>query len=107
MRTLDHTAAPSDVWNAKAPDPASSAAPYRIYNIGNNQPVSLLDFVASIEKAVGKTAEKVMLPLQSGDMETTYANINSLQQAIGFRPDTSIDEGMARFVAWFRAFYNV
>ncbi len=107
VRTLDNIAAPSDIWDAKAPDPASSAAPYRIYNIGNNQPVTLLDFVASIEKAVGKTAEKVMLPRQSGDMETTYANIDSLQQAIGFRPDTSIDEGMARFVAWFRAFYNV
>jgi len=106
VRTLDHTATASDSWDAKSPDPGSSAAPYRIYNIGNNQPVSLLDFVASIEKAVGRKAEKIMLPRQAGDMETTYANIDSLQQAIGFRPDTPIDQGMARFVEWFRSFYN-
>jgi len=106
VRTLDHIATPSAAWNAKAPDPASSAAPYRIYNIGNNKPVTLLDFVAAIEKAVGKTAVKVMLPRQSGDMDATYANIDSLQEIIGFRPDTSIDEGMARFVAWYRAFYD-
>ncbi|MGE3362377.1 MAG: NAD-dependent epimerase [Rhizobiaceae bacterium] len=107
VRTLDHIATPSESWDAKVPNPASSAAPYRIYNIGNNQPVSLLDFVAAIEKAVGKPAEKIMRPLQSGDMETTYADIASLQQATGFRPVTSIAEGMARFVEWFRTFYDV
>jgi UDP-glucuronate 4-epimerase len=106
VRTLDHIATPAAGWDAKTPDPASSAAPYRIYNIGNNRPISLLDFVASIEKAVGMTADKIMLPQQSGDMETTFANIDSLQKAIGFRPDTPIDDGMARFVEWFRDFYN-
>jgi UDP-glucuronate 4-epimerase len=107
VRTLDQVATPANAWDAMAPDPATSAAPYRIYNIGNNNPVSLLDFVAAIEKAVGRPAEKIMRPLQKGDMETTYADIASLEQATGFRPVTLIEEGMERFVTWFRTFYDV
>lgn len=107
VRTLDQVAAPSNEWDAKMPDPASSAAPYRIYNIGNNRPISLMDFVAAIEKAVGKPAEKIMLPRQSGDMEATYANIDSLRESVGFQPLMPIEEGISRFVEWFRAFYKV
>ncbi len=105
VRTLDTIPAPDPTWTGDAPDPASSSAPYRLYNIGNNQPVELMDFIAAIEKALGRTAQKNFLPLQPGDVEATYADIDALSDAVGFRPSTPIDEGIERFIAWYRDFY--
>jgi len=90
-----------------APDPASSSAPWRIYNIGNNEPEKLLDLVQTIEKELGRTAEKQMLPMQPGDVYATYADIEALRQEIGFRPDTPLKEGVARFVAWYRDYHKI
>jgi len=107
VRTLDHVAAPSDEWDPLSPDPAISSAPYRVYNIGNNKPVRLLDFIAAIEKATGKKAIMNMLPMQKGDVEATYADIDALSRAVDFRPDTPIDEGIEAFVSWYRDYYGV
>ncbi len=94
-------------WNADAPDPGISYAPYRLYNIGNNQPVALLDFIAAIEKALGREAVKEMYPMQAGDVPATYADIDDLIRDVGFRPATPIGEGIRRFVAWYREYYGV
>jgi UDP-glucuronate 4-epimerase len=107
VRTADRIATSSDRWDPKAPDPAISSAPYRLYNIGNNQPVRLLDFIRAIEKALGKNAQMNMLPLQKGDVEATYADIDALREATGFSPSTPIEEGIARFVEWYREYYGV
>jgi UDP-glucuronate 4-epimerase len=107
VRTSDHTAAPNPAWDAARPDPGTSAAPYRLYNIGNNNPVELLHLIATLEQALGRTAEKRLLPMQAGDVPATYADVDALADAVGFRPATSIEEGVARFVAWYRAFYRV
>jgi UDP-glucuronate 4-epimerase len=107
VRTLDKIPEPDPRWNGDAPDPASSSAPYRLFNIGNNQPVSLLHFIECIENALGKTAGKNMLPLQPGDVHKTFAEIDDLTNAVGFRPMTSIEEGIQKFVAWYRRYYNV
>ncbi len=106
LRTTDQVAAPEPSWSGDAPDPATSAAPYRLFNIGNNQPVELMHFIECIEKALGRTAEKNFLPLQPGDVEATYADIDALSDAVGFRPSTSIEDGIERFVAWYREFYG-
>jgi len=103
----DRIATPSDRWDPKAPDPAVSSAPYRLYNIGNNQPIRLLDFIAAIEKALGKKARMNMLPMQKGDVEATYADIEALREAVGFAPATPIEDGIARFVEWYREYYGV
>lgn len=107
VRTMDRIAEPNPRWSGLAPDPATSKAPYRIYNIGNNSPVELMDFIAAIEKATGRTATKRMLPMQPGDMERTYADIDDLVADTGFKPETSIEEGIGRFVAWYREYYKV
>ncbi|MBN9076862.1 MAG: capsular biosynthesis protein CpsI [Rhizobiales bacterium 65-79] len=107
VRVADRIATPSDRWDPKAPDPAISSAPYRLYNIGNNRPVRLLDFIAAIEKALGKKAKMNMLPLQKGDVEATYADIEALREAVGFSPSTPIEEGIGRFVEWYRGYYGV
>ncbi|MDX1711255.1 MAG: NAD-dependent epimerase [Rhodovibrionaceae bacterium] len=105
-RLVDHIAAPNPRWSGDAPDPASSYAPFRLYNIGNNNPVELLRLIEVLEQAIGKTAEKIMLPLQPGDVPATYADVADLNAAVGFRPDTAIEEGVARFVAWYRDYYG-
>ena len=107
VRTLDHVAAPDPDFDRAAPRPDTSAAPYRLYNIGNNQPVELMDFIATLEAALGKQAIKKMLPLQPGDVEKTYADTSALETAVGFRPATPIAQGVAKFVAWYRNFYRV
>ena len=107
IRTLDHTAQPNPAWSGDKPDPGTSLAPYRLYNIGNNSPVELMYFIACIEKAVGKTAQKNMLPLQPGDVPATYANVEALVEDVGFQPKTPIEEGIRRFVAWYKEFYGV
>jgi UDP-glucuronate 4-epimerase len=94
-------------WSAKTPDPGSSRAPYRIYNIGNNQPVSLMDFIGAVEKALGKKAEKEFLDMQPGDVPATYADIDDLMKTVGFRPQTPLETGIGRFVSWYKEFYAV
>lgn len=107
VRTLDRPAEPDPDWSGDAPNPATSSAPYRLYNIGNNRPVELMDFIACIEKATGRTAQKNMLPMQPGDVPRTYADIEALAADVGFRPRTSIEEGVRRFIAWYRDYYGV
>lgn len=106
VRSLDTLATPNPDWDSANPDPSSSSAPYRLYNIGNNQPVELMHFIECIEKAVGKTAKKNFLPLQPGDVPRTYADIDVFARDIGFRPRTSIEEGIRRFVEWYRSYYR-
>jgi UDP-glucuronate 4-epimerase len=106
VRTLDRPAQPNPAWDSANPDPATSSAPYRIYNIGNNTPVALMDLIGCIEKALGRTARKNFLPQQPGDMAETYANVDALIADIGFRPATPIQTGIDNFVAWYKNFYG-
>ena len=106
-RTSEQIAKPDPNWNSDSPAPASSTAPYRIYNIGNNQPVELSRFIEVVEEALGQKAEKNMMPMQPGDVPATYADIDQLEAAVGFRPSTSIEHGVRRFVQWYRDYYQV
>ena len=106
IRTLDKVAAPNPDWNGMQPDPGTSTAPYRLYNIGNNNPVELMYFIECIEKALGKTARKNMLPMQPGDVPKTFADVDALVADIGFQPKTPIEVGVQRFVDWYRDFYR-
>ncbi len=107
IRVLDRVATPNATYDSSLADPATSNAPYRVFNIGNNNPVPLLDFVGCIEDALGKKAEKRLLPLQDGDVPATYANTDALQDWVGFVPGTSIQAGIGNFVAWYRDYYRV
>ncbi len=106
-RTLDHIAQPNEQWSGAQPDPANSLAPYRVYNIGNNNPIDLLDYIEMLEKSIGKKAEKNLLPLQPGDVPDTYADVDALVADVDYRPNTSIEEGISKFVEWYRGYYNV
>ncbi|MBN2107343.1 MAG: NAD-dependent epimerase [Deltaproteobacteria bacterium] len=94
-------------WDSRRPDPSSSKAPYKIYNIGNSSPVRLLDFIDALEDALGKKAQKTMLPLQPGDVEATWADVRDLMADTGYQPATPVQEGIRRFVAWYREYYKV
>jgi UDP-glucuronate 4-epimerase len=107
VRTLDRPAKPDPAWSGEAPNSATSSAPYRLYNIGNHQPVELLRFIEILERALGKSAKKNFLPLQAGDVPATYADVQDLIDDIGFKPDTPLEEGIRRFVEWYRSYYNV
>jgi UDP-glucuronate 4-epimerase len=107
VRTLDRPAAADPNWNADDPDPATSNAPYRIFNIGNNQPVPLLDFITAIERSIGRPAKLDLLPIQPGDVPSTMADVTELEAAVGFRPRTSVEDGVAKFVEWFVDYYQV
>ena len=107
VRVVDRIAEPDPEWSGIDPDPARSAAPYRIYNIGNNQPVELLSYISAIEKALGKRAEMKLMPMQPGDVPSTMADVSELEAAVGFRPRTRVEEGVSRFVSWYREFYRV
>jgi UDP-glucuronate 4-epimerase len=107
LRTLDNVATPNPDWDAASPDPATSFAPYRIYNIGNSKPVELMHYIAVIEKCLGKNATKNLLPLQAGDVPDTYADVDALIEDTGYQPNTSVDDGVARFVEWYLDYYNV
>jgi UDP-glucuronate 4-epimerase len=107
LRVTENIPQSNPDWDGKNPDPASSKAPYRIYNIGNNQPVELLYFIETIEKEIGKTAIKDLLPLQDGDVPATYANVDDLVADVGFKPATSIESGIKNFIAWYRDYYQV
>ena len=104
VRLIDRPAAGDPDWSAMRPDPARSLAPWRIYNIGNNAPVELLDVVHSIEEALGKKAQFELLPMQPGDVPETYADVDDLMRDIGFRPNTPIDDGIRNFISWYREY---
>ena len=107
VRVLDTVPQPNSAWSSVAPDPGTSKAPYRIYNIGNNQPVELLHFIAVLEACLGRKAEKQFLPMQLGDVPETYADVDDLMRDVGFRPATPITTGIAHFVEWYRTYYQV
>lgn len=104
--TIDQPAAPDPDWSGDDPNPSTSKAPYRVYNIGNHQSVELLTMIETLEKYLGKTAEKNFLDMQPGDVPATYADVDALHNATGFSPTTSIDEGISNFVDWYREFYK-
>ncbi|MDE1888614.1 MAG: NAD-dependent epimerase, partial [Gammaproteobacteria bacterium] len=106
VRVMAQPAAPDPAWSGERPEPASSRAPYRVFNIGNNHPVELGYLIEVLEKALGRKAERNLLPMQPGDVPATYADIDDLEAAVGFRPRTSIEEGVRRFVEWYRSYYG-
>jgi UDP-glucuronate 4-epimerase len=105
IRVLDKVPSGNPVWSGDHPDPGTSRAPYKIYNIGNNNPVQLMDFIGEIEKNIGITAEKNFLPMQAGDVPATYAEVEDLIIDVGFKPSTTIEIGIAQFVDWYQHFY--
>lgn len=105
-RVMQRTPAPNPAWSGEAPDPSSSTAPYRIYNIGNNNTVELGRFIEVLEEALGKKAVKNLLPMQPGDVAATYANVDDLIADTGFQPATSVEQGVAAFVRWYREYYG-
>jgi len=107
VRVLDKQPKPNPQWSGDSPDPGSSAAPYKLYNIGNNQPVELMRFIEVLENQLGVKAAKNMLPLQPGDVPATYADVDDLVRDVGFKPSTPIDVGIDRFVTWYRSYYRV
>jgi UDP-glucuronate 4-epimerase len=107
VRVLDRVASADPAYDAARPDPARSNVPYRIFNIGNNDPVKLMDFIEAIEACVGRAAQKNFLPLQDGDVPATYADVSELTQWTGFKPATPIRDGVARFVSWYRDYFKV
>jgi UDP-glucuronate 4-epimerase len=107
VRTVDRVAVPNPDWSSEHPDPGTSSAPYRLYNIGNHSPVALMDFIGHIETELGRKARKNFLPLQPGDVPSTYADIATLKADLGFKPRMPIEEGIRRFVAWYRDFYKI
>ncbi len=106
IRTLDNVAKPNPAWSSDDPDSATSNAPYRLYNIGNNQPVELMKYIETLENCLGKKAQYNFLPLQPGDVPATYADIEALEKDVGYKPATTIESGIQRFVDWYRGFYK-
>jgi UDP-glucuronate 4-epimerase len=104
MRVADRIPQPNDAWSGDQPDPGTSRAPYRIYNIGNHQSVELQYFIATLEKALGKQAQKILLPMQPGDVPATYADVDDLIRDVNFHPSTPIEQGIQRFVDWYREY---
>ncbi|HEY7754041.1 MAG TPA: NAD-dependent epimerase [Steroidobacteraceae bacterium] len=106
LASLDHVAEPDPAWDGDAPDPATSSAPYRLYNIGNNRPVELLHYIAVLEECLGRKAEKNLLPLQTGDVPDTWADAEDLVRDVGYRPTTPVEVGVRRFVEWYLEYYR-
>ena len=107
IKIIDNPAVGNSNWNSSKPDPASSCSPWRIYNIGSNRPVKLLDYIKALEEALGKKAKINFLPLQPGDVQDTYANIDTLIQKFNYKPKMSITDGVSSFVKWYRNYYNL
>lgn len=107
VRVADRPAAADGAWTGADPDPGTSSAPYRVYNIGNHQPVELLHLIAVLEQCLGRTAAKNLLPMQPGDVPATFADVDDLARDVGFHPGTPIEDGVRRFVEWYRAYYRV
>lgn len=106
VRAMDRIATPNPNWNGDDPDPATSKAPYRLYNIGNNRPVELMKYIECIENCLGKKAQKNLLPLQQGDVPDTYADVDDLVRDVGYKPATPVEEGVRRFVEWYVGYYG-
>jgi len=106
IRTMDKPAAPAPGWSGERPDPATSYAPWRIFNIGNNQPVKLMRYIEVLEQCLGKKAQLELLPMQAGDVPATFADVGELQQAVGYKPQTPIEVGVRRFAEWYRSYYQ-
>ena len=106
IRASDRIAEPDPTWNSMRPDPATSNAPFRIFNIGNNAPVALMDYIAAIEEATGKKATIRYQPLQAGDVPDTFADVTSLAEVVGYKPTTSVHDGVRSFVEWYRDYYR-
>ena len=106
-RALASPAQPDPSWDSDSPSPASSYAPYRIYNIGNNNPVPLMDYIHALEEAIGKKSQYNMMEMQAGDVPSTYADVSRLEKDLGYKPQTSVKEGVKRFVEWYKEYYNV
>lgn len=107
IRTLDHNAEPNPDWSGASPDPGTSKAPWRVYNIGNQSPVELLSYIDTLERFLGKSVEKNLLPLQPGDVPDTYADVEALVADVGYKPSTTIEQGIERFVAWYKDYYQL
>ncbi len=107
IRTLDHVAPANEQWSGDSPDPATSQAPYRLYNIGSNNPVELMRYIEVLESCLGKTAEKHLLPIQPGDVPDTYADVDALVEDVDYRPTTPVETGVARFVEWYKDYYRI
>jgi UDP-glucuronate 4-epimerase len=107
VHAMDHVAEPNKSWNGDAPDPATSPAPYRIYNIGNQKPVELMRYIEVLEECLGRKAEKNLLPLQLGDVPDTWADVEDLVADVGYRPNTSVEVGVRNFVDWYLEYYRV
>ena len=101
IRILDRPASPNSDWDSNNPDPATSSAPYRVYNIGNNNPVELMDYIEALETSLGKKAEKELLPLQPGDVPDTYADVDDLEKQFGYKPSMSVKQGVENFAKWY------
>ena len=106
-RIIDNPAQTNSEWSGKQPDPSTSSSPHKIYNIGNNDPVKLMDFIEAIENALGKEIQKNMMPLQAGDVPATYANVDDLVRDLDYKPSTSVQKGIDNFVTWYREFFKV
>jgi UDP-glucuronate 4-epimerase len=106
-RLVPHIAKPNTAWNGMSPDPATSFAPYRVYNIGNNSPVELMHFIEVIEKKLGRKATKNLMPIQEGDVPETFADVDDLMREVDFKPATSIETGISRFIDWYTSYYNI
>jgi UDP-glucuronate 4-epimerase len=106
IRALDRPARAYPAWDAQRPDPATSDAPYRIYNIGNNAPVQLTAYIEALEEALGRKAQRNLLPLQAGDVPDTYADVSDLERELGYKPATTVREGVSRFVEWYRQYHT-
>ena len=107
IKCVDTIAVPNEAWDSAQPDPGTSKAPYRLYNIGNNSPIELMDFIAALEACLGRKAEKNMLPLQPGDVPDTYADVTALVEDLHYRPCTPIEVGIEKFVSWYKSFYKI
>jgi UDP-glucuronate 4-epimerase len=106
VAAVDHVATPDPGWDSAAPDPATSNAPYRIYNIGNQRPVALLRYIEVLEQCLGKHAKKNLLPMQPGDLPDTWADVEALARDVGYRPSTDLETGVKRFVEWYLRYYH-
>ena len=107
IRVLDRPAKPNPHWSGNAPDPGTSQAPWRVYNVGNNSPVELLDYIEAIEEALGVKAEKELLPLQLGDVPNTFADVEDLVKEFGYKPTISVKKGVANFVNWYKTYHSM
>jgi len=107
VRVIDHPPTGQDNWTGQAPDPSTSKAPYKIYNIGNNNPVELMDFIEAIEEKLGKVAQKKMLPIQAGDVAATFADVADLVEDLDYKPETTVGEGIGRFIEWYKTYFGL